>query len=1057
MGIRARLLVASVLACVALGAWGVPAQAEAAAGTLSPIAGLESLSNPSPNRWYPSHDVTFSWTPLAGVFGYRMGLDDDPAGKAFSAGGMPPQTYSGFGPSFSADAVLDVGRLSWPATGDFNGDGVLDLAGVTNPWNVGFFTGSAGSVVVALGHGDGSFGPLTSYPLGDASAGSVAVADLDEDGTPDLAVGASAIGLFEGARGRLVILRGTGDGTFAEARRYALPGAEGFGTGAMAAHDFDGDGHVDLAWENVWGSAVGVVAGAGDGTFAAPAFYPIDSSYTRGLACGDFNDDGRPDLAVANQGRNAVSVLLGSSAGGFAPCVDYATGGDNPYSVATTDLDGDGCLDLAVVNDSVPYGVGVLTGRGDGTFAPAVMTECGYAPQQVVAGHFTDGKAFVAMISPLSFSVDVLSDYGPDGLSSDVEYSVYGSSLGCADLDGDGGSDLLADGGTVLMSTVTHELRNETPYATGDRPAAVAAADLNGDGNADVVTADRGGDTVSVLLGGGDATLGPRSSFATGAGPCALAIADLDRDGKRDVVTADGGADTASVLLGTGDGRLAAAAHYAAGASPAAVAVADLNGDGSPDAVTADRAADTASVLLGAGDGTLAGAVPYAAGASPAAVAVADLNGDGHRDVVVVGDGNDGVSVLLGNGDGTLDSAVRYAYGLAASSLAITDLDGDGLLDVVCGLKYTDLAVLSGNGDGTLQVPVFRQTYGSARSLVVTDVNGDGRRDIVATGSGQTSASVLLGTPTGLLFYGYPFYTTGAAQAMTAADFDNDGRMDLVVAQGASAADEPSANTVALLHNTLVDPLEQYTSIADGIWYFHAQAVGTDGSRGPVSSLTVKIDSTPPVTQATAVMGWVSKGVAASFAASDPSLSGSVGASTRAAASGTARAQGVVQTSGVAYSQSSLDGGTTWSNGMSVSVDALRLSGGDGLRAILYRSVDNAGNVESSRSTSVNIDTRAPTPQLRTASARSGRRASVRFRVLDPTPCAGIATLRMEIKNAAGRVVLRLGRYSVRTGTWTSRGFNCRLKRGTYRVLAYAADDAGNGQSKVGRTTLVVR
>ena len=140
-----------------------------------------------------------------------------------------------------------------------------------------------------------------------------------------------------------------------------------------------------------------------------------------------------------------------------------------------------------------------------------------------------------------------------------------------------------------------------------------------------------------------------------------------DRDGKRDVVTADGGADTASVLLGTGDGRLAAAAHYAAGASPAAVAVADLNGDGSPDAVTADRAADTASVLLGAGDGTLAGAVPYAAGASPAAVAVADLNGDGHRDVVVVGDGNDGVRCC--SGTATARSTPRSATHTASRPL----------------------------------------------------------------------------------------------------------------------------------------------------------------------------------------------------------------------------------------------------------------------------------------------------------------------------------------------------------------------------------------------------
>ena len=1009
MAIRMRLLVATVLACVPLVAWGAPAQAAESAETMPPITGLHSLSNPSPNAWYPSHDVTVSWTPLAGIFGYRMGLDDDPTGTAFAAGGMPPESYTGFGPSFSLDAVLDIGPLGGPVTGDFNGDGNLDVAGVASSSSVGFFRGAAGAVVVALGNGNGSFGDLTSYPLSDMSPRSVTVADFDEDGTPDLAVGAGAIGLFEGDRGRLVIMRGLGDGTFVKTLTYSRRGADG----EMAADDFDRDGHVDLAWTDFWDGAVSVSTGAGDGTFGAPTDYATDDIYMRGLVSGDLNGDGRPDLAVVLQDRQKVGVFLGSDSG-FAARVEYGTGGDNPYAVAAADLDGDGHLDLAVVNDSVPYGVGVLTGAGDGTFAPAVMTGCGYSPQEIVAGHFRDGKAYLAVTSPLSFSLDLLSGYGPGGLSSDVQYGAYGWSPASADFDGDGGSDLVVDGGTVLMSTSTHELRHASPYATGERPAAVVAADLTGDGHPDVVTADHGSDTVSVLLCGGDATLKARSSYATGHGPVAVSLADLDGDGARDVVTADGGADTVSVLLG-------------------------------------------------AGDGTLAKAVPFAAGARPHAVAVADLNGDGDLDVVVSDSGDPfdytslGVSVLLGNGDGTLQAAVRYEHMMGVASLAIADVDRDGHLDVVCGMGGGGgLALLPGNGDGTLQAATYRNTYSGGDVLVVTDFNGDGLGDIVITGAGQTLASVLLGTPTGLLLYGYPFYTTGAVQAMAAADFDGDGRMDLAVAQGATDASEPSANTVALLHNTLTDPVEQYTGISDGIWYVHAQTVATDGSRGPIATLSVKVDSTPPRTLADAVQSWVGAGDVATFAATDPPPAVTGSATAAGGSRVAAPARGSVQTSGVAKIQYSLDDGATWKDSTAVTVAAVRAGDGDGEHQVSYRSIDNAGNVEDARSFTARVDTTRPTPQLRRVTVKSGRSAKVPFTVVDPAPCAGTATVAIIVKSGKGRVLARMPKLKVTTGVWLAERFKCRLKAGTYRIEASAVDAAGNAQSRLARATLVV-
>lgn len=312
----------------------------------------------------------------------------------------------------------------------------------------------------------------------------------------------------------VTVLLGDGRGGFTPAPGSPIKAAAHL----VAVGDVNKDKTPDLALTHHDSFGVMVLLGAGDGRFAPAPGSPFAAhtgtkAHNHGLTLSDLNRDGNLDITTSNQDDNSVSVLLGDGRGGFKPAAGspFAVG-RAPYPHAVGDLNRDGNLDIVTPNvrgDNVT----VLLGDGRGGFTPAAKSPYAVAsrPYYVALG-------------------DVSGDALPDLITTHDDISLMTTLLG----DGRGG----------------FAAAPASPFDLGRRAYKLVAADVNGDGRADVVVGTEADDSVVVLLSDerGGYTPAAGSPYRAGRNP-RVAVADVNNDGKPDIITANNGSGDIIVFL----------------------------------------------------------------------------------------------------------------------------------------------------------------------------------------------------------------------------------------------------------------------------------------------------------------------------------------------------------------------------------------------------------------------------------------------------------------------------------------------------------------------------
>jgi len=679
---------------------------------------------------------------------FPVDMDNDADLDVLTLSDTSPRWYentAGDGSSWTLHTI-PTNAHDFIAAVDWNVDGKLDVVGtsVISPDGVLWYENLGGgtSWSAAQSVAAGIFAQLPTP------------ADFDRDGLPDVAAHTADITLaFE-----IATLENDGGSATID----TLTGSNF--VYSMEAGDIDGDGAPDLVvlldgtlfwYEN-------------DETAAWPAGNTIstDPGAAPGLALADVDRDGALDVVLADTDQDEVSWFRNTGGGAsWSLETDIQTGLSNPSSVSVADLDQDGTPDVVAGDDDQV--VWLSNDAGDGS---------SWSPTSISAA--TDGA----------------------------------DSLAFADLDGDGDLDVVyserTDGvvgwyenQTIHRSAAFPDSKRSIVTAPG-LPGKAFAADLNGDGDVDVLLATSDPKSVTWYENtDGMGTFGTQQVITSKGGP--TFAADLDGDGDLDALS--GGLNNDEIFWyenTDGAGTFGPEQIVTSDIDdPREVLAADVDGDGDLDVLSSSSTADTKIVWYENTDGAGTFGPQQVIAVPPCCIQhlvfAGDLDRDGDADALSVG-ANSGIrwyENTAGDGSAWSTNIITSLLGTGLAGYA-ADFDGDGDLDVISGSAHytggtpswtgTIAWYENTNGAGAFGPQQLISTGGYPNLLFASDLDLDGDVDVLFSSFFDSEIAWYENTDgAGTFGPAQPILTAALIpQSLFVTDVDGDGDVDFLASSG---------------------------------------------------------------------------------------------------------------------------------------------------------------------------------------------------------------------------------------------------------------------------------
>ena len=487
----------------------------------------------------------------------------------------------------------------WIAIGDMNSDNHLDI-----------IVGNAGgySLRIFFGYGNGTFTNQTAVSTSvSSSVSALAVGDFNNDGKLDIVIASKSFT-------KVAFFWGQGNGTFKNQTTKLT--ATWFQPNAIAIDDFNHDNNLDIAIANK-GVGISIVTGYGNGSFIFITTYQtgIDSNIIS-VIISDVNNDNKTDIVAFDATPERIYIYLGYGNGTFANPTSYLTGyQDRTKSISIGDFNNDNRLDIAYVTLIVNT-VTILLGNGDGTFTIRAMYP-------------------INPTSAIWYAMDV-GDFNKDNQLDIIVVDSDRNVLG------------------VLIGYCCDPFQSQTMFSTGSNshPNSIAVGDLNNDNELDIIVANEGTNNIGFLQGYGDGTFANQTilSIYSGSQPSSIAIADIDNDNYLDIIVANHGNESVSVIFGFGNGSFKSEMKYSIGygSQPYSLVLDDFNNDTYIDIAVSNDDTNNIGILFGCGNGSFEKVITFPTGYNslPRSLTVGDFNGDRFPDIAAAMTGTNNIGIL---------------------------------------------------------------------------------------------------------------------------------------------------------------------------------------------------------------------------------------------------------------------------------------------------------------------------------------------------------------------------------------------------------------------------